>query len=204
MQESVLNKEITLILNSVWQPVGWKTPAQAITSLCSEVGQSAPGFIIDVITDKDGLVESAERYTFEEWMELPVEPRHLAILTKRGPIRCPTVVVMATYDQMPVKAKGFSSRAIRERDRDTCQVSGRRLRPGEGNLGHIKAKAKGGKKTFDNIVWMDKALNLLQGTKTVEEMGWSLLRKPTQPKPRPACFDVNEAKVPEHRPFVIS
>lgn len=197
---SVLEKEIVLVLNCYWQAVGWKTPAAAITSLCPEPGQESPGYVIDVVTDGDGKVQDAIRYTLAEWMELPVEPRHLTILTKSRAIRCPTVVVMANFDQMPVKAKTFSSRAIRERDKETCQVSGRKLAPGEGNLGHLIARAKGGKKSFDNIVWMDKTLNLLQGTRTVEEMGWNLLRKPDAPRPLPACFGI-EPKRPEHAHF---
>jgi hypothetical protein len=199
---SYLNAEIVLVLNNAWQAIGWKTPAQAIVSLCPEQGQEPPGYVIDVITDGEGAIQSAERYSWDDWCKLPVEPRHLPILTKRGAIRCPTVVVMASFGQMPVKAKGFSAKAIRERDKDTCQVSGRKLKPGEGNLGHDKARSKGGSKTFDNIVWMDKTLNLLQGTRTFAEMGWNLISKPQPPKPLPACVGI-EPRQPEHRPFTL-
>jgi len=196
MEKHWLNEEVTLVLNSLWQPIGWTTPKKAIVSLCSESGQMPPGYVLDV--SPDGI----QRYTWDEWVMLPLEDRHLPLLANRRPIRCPTVVLTPNYHQMPVKGQGFSSKAIRKRDKDTCQVSGRKLGPGEGNLGHLKARAKGGKKTFDNIVWMDKQLNLIQGTRTIEEMGWTLLKPAEPPKATPACVGI-EPKLPEHAKFTL-
>lgn len=193
---SFLNEEVCLVLNSLWMPVAWKTPQQAITSLCSEVGQTPPGYILDVTPD------GVNRYTWDEWVELPLEARHLPLLANRRPIRCPTIVTMGGYGQMPTRGQGFSSKAIQRRDKGVCQVSGRKLKPGEGNLGHLKAKAKGGKRTFENIVWMDKQLNLIQGTRTVEEMGWTLLSTPKPPQPLPACADITP-RLPDHEKFCI-
>lgn len=204
MTDSLLDKPIVLILNRLWIPIAWKTPKEAIKSLCCENGQDACNFVLDVITEPEtGTIVDAVRYTWDEWIELPVEPRHLPILTKSRPVRCPTVVISGAYEENPVKAVSFSSEAIRRRDGDTCQVSGKKLKPGEGNLGHIKARAKGGKKTFDNIVWMDRALNSLQGTRTPEEMGWTLAKKPAAPKAVPASFKITDPKLPEHKPLVI-
>ncbi len=202
--KSWLHEEIVLVLNSIWQPVGWSTPADVICPLCTKPGEEPRNFVIDVITDpKTGQIIDTPRYTWEDWVQLPLEPRHLPILTRSGAIRCPTLVTMTGYSQMPLQGKTFSPRAIRERDGDTCQVSGRKLKPGEGNMGHLIAKAKGGKRTFDNIVYMDKHLNLLQGTRTVEEMGWSLIKPAVPPKPFPACASIKEAKLPEHSPFLL-
>lgn len=203
--DDILNKPIVLVLNRYWQAVAWKTPIEAIKTLCTQTGQEAENFVLDVITDpQTGKILDTIRYTWDEWIELPVESRHLPILTKRRPVRCPTVVVASNFSSGLSRAIGFSAKAIRERDGNTCQVSGRKLKPGEGNLGHIKAKAKGGKKTFDNIVYMDKTLNLLQGTRTPEEMGWTLLKTPKAPKPIPATFLIREPKLPEHKELVIS
>lgn len=202
--KSWLNEEIVLVLNSLWQPVGWSTPSDIICALCTKSGEEPRNFVIDVITDPETKqVIDTPRYTWDEWCLLPLESRHLPILTRSGAIRCPTLVTMTGYSQMPVKGKTFSPRAIRDRDNNTCQVSGRKLKPGEGNMGHLIAKAKGGKRTFDNIVYMDKHLNLLQGTRTVEEMGWSLIRPVQPPKVVPACFNIGEAKLPEQNHFIV-
>jgi 5-methylcytosine-specific restriction endonuclease McrA len=81
-------------------------------------------------------------------------------------------------------------------------VSGRKLAKGEGNAGHIVARAKGGKRTWENLVYMDSRLNTLQGTKLPEEMGWNLLTTPRAPKPIPASFHITEPKSPDQQPFV--
>lgn len=202
--ESLLHKQVVLELNAFWMPLSWKTPAQAITSLCTESGEKPHGFVIDPIVDEEtGKMVDYQRYSWDEWMTLPVKPQHLALLTKRGAIRCPTVILASLCREMPVKALGFSPDAIRIRDGDTCQVSGRKLAPGEGNMGHLQARAFGGKKTFDNIVYMDKELNRIQGTKTVEEMGWTLIKEPTAPKPMPASFRITEPKTQEHKHFIL-
>lgn len=202
-QKSYLNEEITMVLNRYWLPVAWKTPAQAITSLCPEKNQEPTNFVLDVISDDRGGIVNVNRYSWDEWVKLPVEARHLPLMTKYGAIRCPTLIVHTNYEDNPFRADSFSKKAIWKRDGGVCQVSGRKLSKDEGNMGHDQAASNGGKWSFDNIVLMDKRLNLLQGTKTFAEMGWNLIKQPKAPAPVPASFKIKDAKTEEQKNFII-
>jgi len=200
VNESILDKKVVLELNRFWMPVKWRTPKEAMITLSSK-DDEVTGFVIDPIM-VDGKMVDAPRYTLDEWLTLPVRPEDVTIMTKTGPVRCPLIIVSANYRDMPLKPPAFSPDAIKRRDNFTCQVSGRYLGPDGGNLGHDQARSLGGKKTFENIVYMDPELNRIQGTKTFEEMGWPLLKTPVQPKPVPACSTLNEPKFPIHAEFL--
>jgi hypothetical protein len=158
------------------------------------------GMSIDI--DEDGNLVESVPVKWDEWIKLPVRENDLTIGVKDGSIRCPTVVITHSYASMPRKTPAFTSEAVRRRDRGVCQVSGRKLQDGEGNLGHIVARAKGGKRSWRNIVYMDRHLNTLQGTRTPEEMGWKLLNEPKEPGPVPVAALVSEARHFTHKPFV--
>jgi len=68
-----------------------------------------------------------------------------AFLEIRGAIRVPTVIVAVNYAKVPKKRPKLCARAIRERDRNRCQYTGRVLRPDEGSLDHVVPRSRGGK-----------------------------------------------------------
>jgi hypothetical protein len=165
-------------------------------------GGTLPARGLSITTDENGeLVEGVE-VDWENWIKLPIRPCDFSIATKNGEVRVPSVLVCPEYSGMPIRGRPLTLDAIRRRDGDKCQVSGRTLLKGEGNMGHIIAKAKGGKRSWENLVYMDKRLNTIQGTKTPEEMGWRLISDPRPLKPVPASFQITEPKLEDHRPFI--
>jgi 5-methylcytosine-specific restriction endonuclease McrA len=92
------------------------------------------------------------------------------------------VIICPNYSKINHKYRKPTSKNVRERDKNTCQVSGRILAPGEGNLDHTQPRSRGGENSWENLVYMDKNLNSLKGDRTIAEMGWKLLR---EPKPLP-------------------
>lgn len=201
--DSVLDKPIVLKLNRLWQRIGWCTPKEAFVAMCGEMyGGTKPASGLSITTDEQGNLVEGIALSWTEWIKLPIRECDFAISTGRGAVRVPSVIVCPEFSGMPLKGRKLTGRALRERDGGVCQVSGRQLEPGEGNMGHIKARALGGSKTWENLVYMDRRLNTLQGTKTPEEMGWTLLSVPVRPKPVVACATINEAKLPDHQPFI--
>jgi hypothetical protein len=201
--DSVMDKPIVLKLNRLWQRIGWCTPKEAFVALCGGVYGGTPPFqALSITTDENGELIEGIAMDWDQWQTLPIRECDFAISTGRGLIRVPSVIVAPQYDKVPVKRPTLSGKAIRERDGNRCQVSGRILKEGEGNLGHIIARAKGGKRSWENLVYMDKRLNTLQGTKTPEEMGWTLLSKPVPPAPVPVCISPTQSKLPDHAPFI--
>jgi 5-methylcytosine-specific restriction endonuclease McrA len=83
----------------------------------------------------------------------------------RGPVRIPTVICKSKYADMPDKTPKLSKRnrrkAIGDRDGKVCQYTGR-YAP-NGNIDHITPRSKGGKNTWENMVWSDADSERAQG-----------------------------------------
>lgn len=195
------------------------TVRAAFTFLCSQAPAKPgakvvkPGYAIDftTVTNEQGQtsLDTANTVSFEDWVKLPVREGDLSIQIGPDPvtgaprsIRVPLVVICSNYEEVPKKRVRWSPAAVRNRDKGVCQVSKRKLAPGEGNTGHIIARSKGGKDTFENTIYMDKKLNTIQGTKTPEEMGWNV-SKPKAPKEGVKVLTAEDAKHPSQLPFLI-
>ena len=131
----MLNKSMVLVLNRNWQAVNVRTPQEAFCMMATNV---ATGLEIEG--------ESHIRpVTWDEWITLPVRSQDNAVQTVRGPIRVPTVIVAVNYAKVPKKRPKLCARAIRERDGNRCQYTGRELRPDEGSMDHVLPRSRGGK-----------------------------------------------------------
>jgi 5-methylcytosine-specific restriction endonuclease McrA len=61
----------------------------------------------------------------------------------------------------------------------------------DGNVDHWMPRSKGGKNSFENMVWTDRKINALKGDMTPEEFtrktGLKLLKKPKAPLKQSVC-----------------
>lgn len=171
----VLSKTTVLVLNRNWQAVGVKTPAEAF-------GMMAAGNATALEIRGDDFMSPVR---WEEWLRLPVREDDNSIGTVHGPVRVPTVLVLARFDKVPKRRPKFCAKAIWERDGGICQYTGRKLKPSEGNIDHIVPVSRGGKSTWDNCVLADKKVNSRKGSRLPEEAGLQLLRRPFVPREVP-------------------
>jgi 5-methylcytosine-specific restriction endonuclease McrA len=197
----LLNKTIVLRLNRAWQAIGESTVKDALIAMNSGDEFVKAAVAIDVQYERDANGEwDFSQYAnlvptlFEDWIKLPVRDFDAVIHTAKLTIRVPTVIVAQNYAKMPQLEKHVSNKAIRERDESRCQVTGRVLSRTEGNVDHLLPRSRGGKDTFENMVWMDKKINSVKNNKTLEEAGLTLIRKPFKPKPLPASATIRELK----------
>lgn len=198
--DSILDKTIVLSLNANWFPIGHRTVKQAIIALTGGLG-TPPALALDIqLDDNDNLV-SAIPTKWQDWVNLPVRASDLSISTKNGRIRAPTVIVTG-YLKMPLKRPRLTAKAIRERDGDTCQYSGKKLSRKEGNIDHIHPKSRGGKDDWKNMVWCDKKLNSQKSNRLNHEIGLKLIRPPKEPPALPASALIREARHNDHIPFI--
>src|SRR3954466_7413537 len=123
----ILNKSIVLVLNCNWQAINIRTPQDAFCQMATKV---ATGLEIEG-------TNHIRPVTWEEWITLPIRPQDNAVHTVRGAIRIPTVIVAVNFAKVPKKRPKLCAKAIRERDDNRCQYTGRMLRPDEGNLDHV-------------------------------------------------------------------
>ena len=171
----ILNKTIVLVLNRNWQAINIRTPADAFCQMATNVATAL---------EIDGE-NSIRPVMWDEWITLPIRDSDHAVLTARGPIRVPTVIVALNYARVPKKRPKLCAKNIRERDGNRCQYTGKLLRPDEGSLDHVLPRSRGGKDEWGNLVWSDKTVNAKKGNRLPHEAGLKLLTVPRAPKELP-------------------
>jgi 5-methylcytosine-specific restriction endonuclease McrA len=205
---NILNKAIVLVLNRNWQAINVRTPQEAFCMMATNV---ATGLDIEYAAADESAENScstldASRFTpcsWDEWIKLPIRPPDNAVQTVRGAIRVPTVIVAVNFAKVPKKRPKLCARTIRERDRNRCQYTGRVLRPDEGSLDHVLPRSRGGRDTWENLVWSSKEVNTRKGNRLPHEAGLKLLKQPSAPKELPVSVLIrNTAEIDDWKLFL--
>ena len=186
----ILNKNIVLVLNRNWQAINIRTPADAFCQMATNVATALEIAFDDAAhltpdTSHPAHASAIRPVTWDEWITLPVRDGDNAVRTPRGAIRVPTVIVAVNYARVPKKRPKLCARAIRERDGNRCQYTGKLLHPDEGSLDHVLPRSRGGRDEWENLVWSDKAVNARKGNRLPHEAGLKLLHAPRAPKALP-------------------
>jgi len=171
----ILSKSIVLVLNRNWQAINVRTPQEAFCMMATNVATALE------IQGEDYI----RPVTWDEWIQLPIREQDEAVRTVRGAIRVPTVIVAVNYAKVPKKRPKLCTRTIRERDGNRCQYTGVLLEPEEGSLDHVVPRSRGGRDTWENLVWSSKAVNTRKGNRLPHEAGLKLLKVPRAPKEVP-------------------
>jgi 5-methylcytosine-specific restriction endonuclease McrA len=210
---SILTKSTVLVLNRNWQAINVRTPQEAFCVMATNVATGLEIEFEDASeseSDAFRAPHSALRtrnirpVTWEEWITLPIRDQDEAVHTVRGQIRVPTVIVAVNYAKMPKKRPKLCARAIRERDGNRCQYTGRFLRPDEGSLDHVVPRSRGGKDAWENLVWSAKEVNQRKADRLPHEAGLKLLAVPRAPKELPVSALIrNAAEVEDWKLFLM-
>ena len=186
-------REKVLVLNKSWQAVRVIDVEQALTDMYR-----------GTMTALDTTSPSSLRpVTWAEWISLPVAHEEHCVRTARGKIKLPTVVALCTYAKLHKKRPKLCAKAIRERDGNKCQYTGKVLKPGEGNLDHVVPSSRGGPDSWENLVWSCQEVNSRKGNKLNHEVGLKLLRTPKAPLLAPADTIPVPYNRPEWKMFLI-
>lgn len=201
--ESVLEKQLTLVLNKSWLCIGYTSPKRAIVSLMG--GETDhPVMALDMSFDPNGELIYANPVSWEVWVTLPVRDTDFYVQTHKGQIRAPTVIVAKNFNKIPLKRPRLSAHTIFERDRGVCQYTGRQLTRSAASLDHILPRSRGGKDSWNNLVLCDKHVNMAKADRTPEEAGLQLLRKPFEPNSVPVSSTIRAAHHPDWAPFLVN
>ena len=180
---NILNKTIVLVLNRNWQAINVRTPQEAFCMMATYVATAL---------EIEGE-ESIRPVNWDEWITLPVREHDAFVRTARGAIRVPTVIVAVNYARVPKKRPKLSAKNIRERDGNRCQYTGRPLRPEEGSLDHVVPRSRGGRDSWENLVWSAKEVNQRKADRLPHEAGLKLLTVPRAPKELPVTAHLRNA-----------
>lgn len=91
-------------------------------------------------------------------------------------------VVLLTNFVKPKRARravGYSRRNVLTRDKYTCVYCGKHAT----TIDHVVPRALGGENSYENCVASCSKCNAHKGSKTLEQMGWSLPQTPAAPSP---------------------
>ncbi len=177
---NILTKATVLVLNRNWQAINVRTPQEAFCMMATNVATALE------IEGEDHI----RPVTWDEWITLPIRDQEEAVRTVRSQIRVPTVIVAVNYAKVPKKRPKLCARAIRERDGNRCQYTGRALRPDEGSLDHVVPRSRGGKHAWENLVWSAKAVNQRKANRLPREAGLKLISVPRAPKEVPVSVTI--------------
>jgi 5-methylcytosine-specific restriction endonuclease McrA len=189
----ILNKSIVLVLNRNWQAINIRTPQDAFC-------QMATGVVTALEIEGENHIRPV---IWAEWVTLPIREQDNAVQTVRGSIRVPTVIVAVNFAKVPRKRPKLCARTIRERDDNRCQYTGRVLRPEEGSLDHVLPRSRGGRDTWENLVWSGKDVNARKGDRLPHEAGLKLLKQPVAVREMPVTALIrNTHGITDWEPFV--
>jgi 5-methylcytosine-specific restriction endonuclease McrA len=170
-----------LVLNRGYMPIRMTTVRDAMVKLFADIAEA-------VAVEENAYVG----YDFHSWTEVSALRRELSdvppdaewIHTPSLSLLVPRVIRLLAYDRLPVCNVKLTRKNIYERDRYTCQYTGKRLKSTELNIDHVIPRSRGGRSTWENLVTCSVEANTRKGGRTPEEAGMSLIRKPRRPSPR--------------------
>lgn len=190
---TILDKRIVLVLNRNWQSIDIKTPQSAFGMMSCG---AARGLDIhrEILAGEDSPEFKIQPVAWEQWTGLPVREGDCYVLTTRGKIRVPTVIVVHDFGGIPMTRPRFSLRAVWQRDGGICQYTGKPLTPSEGSIDHVIPRARGGRTTWENCVLADRKINNRKADKTPAEAGLALKKKPVAPKALPVTVTLQNTQ----------
>lgn len=183
---SNLNEKV-LVLNRNWQAIAECSAATALCDMCRGVA-----------TGMD--MEATRPVTWDEWLALEIRDGDKFITASQDRrIRLPSVIVKASYAKVPKRKPKCDRRGVAQRDGYKCQVTGEHAP--DGTLDHLQPRSRGGRNSWENLVWMRKDINHKKGDRTLAEAGLKLIRKPFAPKELPVSALIKPDK-PEWKMFL--
>lgn len=188
-----LHKHTVLVLNRNWQAIGVKSPAETFAMLMTDAATALD------IRDNDHMTP----LRWKDWLVLPILEEDEYVQTVNAKIKVPKIIILSRYDKVPKKRPRFSQKNIWIRDNFTCQYTGKKLKPGEGNVDHVIPKSRGGATDWNNCVLACKTVNAKKADRTPEEIGLRLIKEPTPPKELPVTFYIrNRYNIKEWNVFL--
>ncbi|MFT5130373.1 MAG: 5-methylcytosine-specific restriction endonuclease McrA [Rhodothermales bacterium] len=171
--QSALDSKV-LVLNRSWTPVNIVNGFEAVCKL---------------YCDKARVVgEDYTLYNLDEWVETWRDASKLASLAAERQINCvsfmipvPEVIVLDKYNGYLKQRAKLSRGAIFARDEHRCQYCGKKRPAKQLNIDHVMPRSRGGGSTWKNLVLSCISCNTQKGSRTPQEAGMQLLRKPFEP-----------------------
>jgi 5-methylcytosine-specific restriction endonuclease McrA len=167
-----------LVLNRLWQPVNIVGTQRAFSLLLQDHAQ--------VIYTGDAsfrMMDAAAWLALSE-EEVPNDDEAY-VNTVRLRIRIPKVLLLRSYDKLPVQEVKFTRENLFERDDYRCQYCGNGFDASQLNMDHVIPRDRGGRTSWENIVTSCIKCNSRKANRLPHQANMHLIRKPERPRWRP-------------------
>lgn len=163
-----MDSNICLVLNKYWKPISYCSIYTAISKMFNERAL--------MIRHPDYITINAE-----QWMSLSVSESDKSIMTTRGNLPMPEVIIARFYDRTDLRHPVCNRKNIIKRDGLICQYTGKPISRQEATIDHILPRCRGGATSWENCVVSSFSVNNKKGAHTPEEVNYILKNKPSRP-----------------------
>lgn len=167
-----------LVLNRLWQPVNIVGTQRAFSLLLQGHAQ-----VIHTGDASFRMMDSGAWLALSE--EETPEDNEAYVTTVRLRIRVPKVLLLRSYDRLPVQEVKFTRETLFERDNYRCQYCGNGFEPNLLNMDHVIPRDRGGRTSWENIVTSCIKCNSRKANRLPHQADMHLIRKPERPRWRP-------------------
>lgn len=167
-----------LVLNRNWQAVNIVGVRRAFSLLCQDHAR-----VINTRNGEFAPMDAAEWIAHSQ--ESGPHSEDQVVHTVRVNILIPKVLLLRSFDRLPITEIKFNRENVFIRDNYTCQYTGKRCRAADLTLDHVIPRERGGRTSWENIVTCRRDINSLKANQLPHEAGLKLIRKPFKPKWRP-------------------
>ncbi len=157
-----------LILNRNYQPVHIASAKRALVMLYIGAARA--------------LDKEYQLFDFGSWSEITASLNDDTVGLSNRRIMVPRILVLQTYERVPLGRIRFSRQNVFLRDRNTCQYCHRKFERKDLNIDHVIPRSKGGKTNWRNVVASCFKCNFKKAAKSPEQVGMKLLRAPKKPR----------------------
>lgn len=171
-------KHRVLVLNRLWQPVNIVGVQRAFGLLLQDHAQ-----VIYTGDSSFRMMDAAAWLALSEG-DAPAD-NEAYITTVRLRIRVPKVLLLRSYDRLPVQEVRFTRETLFERDDYRCQYCGNSFEASQLNMDHVIPRDRGGRTSWENIVTSCIKCNSRKANRLPHQANMHLLRKPERPRWRP-------------------
>ena len=208
--ETILNKNIVLAVNSAWQPIGITSVRAALGAMFSSTdgeNMAAKALVVDYQELSDGAYDFDNplgyRFVFiDEWLEQKVRPFDNFVRTPKMIIRVPTVIQAHNFSKMPKKQIRPTKRNLYDMYEGRCVWTGKKLSWNNATIEHMKPKSLGGEETWSNLAISDKNINNRRGNTPLEDFEYKPKYRLKEPKSVPASSLIKDIRHRDWRIFI--
>ena len=185
-----MDHRLCLVLNKHWKPISFCSVYHGISKMMNERACML-------------TIPSYQVITGNEWMNMLSDDSENGILTTRGYLPVPEIIITKFYEKIIFRNPACNRKNLLRRDGLKCQYTGEYLDKEEATIDHMLPRCRGGKTTWENCVVTSFKFNNKKGAKTPDEIKKHPMCNPSKPVWSLIDYIPDSYKMPESWKYFI-